>query len=48
MVCCDFSYKNLDPIFIMRKVDLKTFASVTDVPFKTLADRFAFEGFTIL
>lgn len=44
----DFSYENLDPNFIMRKVVLKTFAGVADIPFKTFADHFAFERFTIL
>lgn len=44
MVCWDFSY---DLMFIMRKVDEKTFATVADIPVKTFADPFAFEEFTM-
>lgn len=47
MVCWDFTYENLDPVFIKRKVDLKTFARLADIPFETFADPFASEGFTI-
>lgn len=48
MVCWVFSYETLDPILIMRKIDLKTFARVADIPFKTFAGPLAFEGFAIL
>lgn len=35
VVCWDFRYETLDPIFIKRKIDLKTFARVAGIPFKT-------------
>lgn len=44
MVCWDFIY---DLVFIMNKLDKKTFATVGDIPVKTFVYRFAFEEFTI-